>query len=96
MNTDNYVDGNALGGLLHDLFGREVTHQLGCCDRCGAVRPVASLLVYRGPGAVLRCPRCGTVLIVAVSSPAGTRLGFGALRWLEFRAPPDRHPAVRD
>lgn len=84
MTIDDHVDGNALGGLLHDLFGREMTHLREGCGRCGAVRPIASLRVYRGPGDVLRCPQCGTVLMVAVSTPTGIRLTAVDLRWIHF------------
>lgn len=91
MIDDRHVDGNALGGLFHDLFGQEMTNHLECCGRCGTIGQLARLLVYRGAGDVLRCPRCHTVLFVAVSTPAGTRLSFGAVRWLEYTPPPERH-----
>ncbi|HEX2153794.1 MAG TPA: DUF6510 family protein [Acidimicrobiia bacterium] len=87
MTADTHVDGNALGGLFHDLFGREMTHHRACCDSCGSVRPVASLLVYRAAGDVVRCPNCFSVVIVIASSPTGARLGFKSLRWMEMEEP---------
>lgn len=84
MTIPTQLDGNAIGGVLYELFGREMTHRRQCCGRCGAIRPLASLILYRGPGNVLRCPQCGTVLMVTVATPTGTRLTFGALRWLEM------------
>ena len=39
MIEDVHVDGNAIGGLLHDLFGREMTGEIGCCGNCGATNP---------------------------------------------------------
>jgi hypothetical protein len=59
------VDGNAIGGLLHELFGREMT-AAGCvCGNCGAARPVAKLAVYlQAPGTVVRCRTCESVLMV--------------------------------
>lgn len=84
MTEDSHVDGNALGGLLHDIFGREMTDQIGCCSQCGAVGPLGALLVYRqGPGDVLRCNGCGTVLVVAVMRDDRLRVTFESLRWLE-------------
>jgi hypothetical protein len=67
MTTDAHVDGNAMGGALTDLFGREMTDAMSCCADCGAVNPLGALLVYdRAPGTVARCPGCGAVELVAV------------------------------
>jgi hypothetical protein len=61
------VDGNAIGGLLIEVFRAEMTTQAGTCAACGAVRQVAELAVYRpGPGTVVRCPSCDAVLMVFV------------------------------
>lgn len=87
MTFDTHVDGNALGGLFFELFGQEMTHHRGCCDACGSVGPLGSLLVYRAAGDVVRCPVCSTVVMVVASSPTGRRLGFRALRWLEMEEP---------
>lgn len=84
MTDDSHVDGNALGALFFDLFGREMTDQRGCCAACGAVNQLGCLKVYRAPGDVARCPSCDTVVMVVVSSPTGVRVSFKALRWLEL------------
>jgi Family of unknown function (DUF6510) len=61
------VDGNAIGGLLIDVFGAEMTTADSTCSTCGASRPVAELVVYqRAPGTVVRCRTCGSVLMVFV------------------------------
>jgi uncharacterized protein DUF6510 len=61
------VDGNAIGGLLIDVFGTEMTAADSTCGTCRATRPVAELVVYqRAPGAVVRCRTCGSVLMVFV------------------------------
>jgi len=83
MARDTHVDGNALGGMLLEVFGHEMTDAQGCCDGCGTVRQVAEMLVYRGPGDVMRCPTCGSVMIVAVTIRERTRVWLGAVRWLE-------------
>ena len=62
------VDGNAIGGLLIDVFGAEMTSASSTCAACGARRPVAELVVYRrAPGTVVRCRTCGSVLRVFVT-----------------------------
>lgn len=61
------VDGNAIGGLLLEVFGAEMTTATGTCGSCGAVGQVAELVVYRpGLGTVVRCRSCDAVLMVLV------------------------------
>ena len=87
MTTERHVDGNALGGLLIEVFGREMTDTKGCCADCGAVNAVGALIVYRsGPGDVIRCPGCDSVLMVAASLPDRPRVYLGSLQWLETPA----------
>jgi len=84
MTTDTHIDGNALGGLFQEVFGRDMTDQTGCCEGCGTVSLLGSVMVFRGAGDVVRCPNCGSVLLVIVSSPAGYRISFESLQWLSF------------
>jgi hypothetical protein len=61
------LDGNAIGGLLLDVFGAEMTTATGVCAHCHAFAQVAELEVYvRAPGTVVRCRSCGGVLMVFV------------------------------
>jgi hypothetical protein len=84
MADDAHLDGNAIGGLLIEVFGQEMTDALGCCAHCGDKNHVGALIVYRGgPGDVMRCPSCSTVLIVATRLPTGPRVYFSSLRWLQ-------------
>ena len=61
------LDGNAIGGLLQDVFGTELTAADSECATCGANGPVAQLVVYlRAPGTVARCRTCHSVVMVFV------------------------------
>ena len=61
------LDGNAIGGLLQDVFGVEMTVATGVCGHCGARAEVATLVVYlEAPGTVARCRSCGEVVMVVV------------------------------
>ncbi|MGH3082154.1 MAG: DUF6510 family protein [Gaiellaceae bacterium] len=61
------LDGNAIGGLLLDVFGAEMTTATGTCDHCGAVAQVAELVVYlQAPGTVVRCRSCESIVMVVV------------------------------
>jgi DNA-directed RNA polymerase subunit RPC12/RpoP len=75
------LDGNAIAGQLFELFGREMTAATGACASCGANARVAELRVYaRAPGSVVRCPACGSVVMVLVDVRGTLRAyldGFG-------------------
>ena len=61
------LDGNAIGGLLLEVFGVEMTTAKGICAYCGAAGELATLVVYlQAPGAVARCRSCESVLVVIV------------------------------
>jgi Family of unknown function (DUF6510) len=62
------LDGNAIGGLLLEVFGRELTAERGVCAGCRATARVAELAVYlHAPGTVVRCRSCDAVLMVLVT-----------------------------
>jgi hypothetical protein len=86
---DDRLDGNALGGLLADVFGRDVTGGEARCAACGAHNAVGALVVYnRAPGSVVSCPGCGADLLVVVHRPGAYRLTFDRLRSLEVSDTP--------
>ena len=78
------LDGNAIGGLLLEIFGSEMTSAETTCAACGAVSPVAETTVYlRGPGTVVRCRRCTSVLMVISQVRGLTCLDLTGLAALE-------------
>jgi Family of unknown function (DUF6510) len=78
------LDGNAIGGLLLEVFGTEMTTAVGTCGNCGAVAQVAELAVYRpGLGTVVRCPSCDSVLMVFVAVRGTTCVDLEGLARLE-------------
>ncbi|HEX2112505.1 MAG TPA: DUF6510 family protein [Gaiellaceae bacterium] len=85
------LDGNAIGGLLLELFGREMTIAVTTCRACGARGEIARLEVYvRCPGTVVRCPVCGAVLMRFVEGGERIWVDFGGVRSLEIDRPPGR------
>jgi Family of unknown function (DUF6510) len=85
---DLMLDGNAIGGLLLDLFGLEMTDQEGVCGSCGAKETIARLHVYmHAPGIVVRCCHCEAVVMRIVRSPDRTWLDFSGISSLELRRP---------
>lgn len=62
------LDGNAIAGLLREVFSGEMTTARCTCAACGSARVVAELMVYlQAPGTVVRCPQCGSVMMVFLS-----------------------------
>ncbi len=69
------LDGNAIAGALDQLFEAEMTTATGRCRSCRAESQIATLRVYmQAPGAVARCPSCGSVVFVLVEIRGATRL----------------------
>jgi hypothetical protein len=59
------LDGNAIAGVLHEIFGEEMTAVTATCGSCGYTAPVANTMVYpRLPGEVVRCRNCTALLMV--------------------------------
>ena len=83
MAEDTHVDGNALGGMLLEVFGGEMTDAHGCCSTCGSVHPLGAMRVYRAAGDVMRCPTCDGVVIVATTIHERTQIHLTGVRWLE-------------
>jgi Family of unknown function (DUF6510) len=69
------LDANAVGGLLLDIFGAEMTAEPSECAHCGNRAEVGTLLAFtQGPGVVLRCSACGQVVLRIVQTPEATYL----------------------
>jgi Family of unknown function (DUF6510) len=84
------LDGNAIGGLLLEVFAADMTSALATCATCGAVRPVAQTTVYvRGPGTVVRCRSCASVLIVISRVRGMNCVDLTGLAALELKAAGD-------
>jgi hypothetical protein len=78
------LDGNAVAGLLGEVFAVEMTTALMTCGNCGAAGPVGAAHVFRGAGIVLRCPTCGNALVKIVGGGARRWFDFGGMRTLEI------------
>jgi Family of unknown function (DUF6510) len=77
------LDGNAVAGLLQEVFAVEMTTAVGTCGHCGAAEAVGAIHVYRGAGFVLRCPHCDTALVKMVRDDTRLWIGFPGMRTLE-------------
>ena len=77
------LDGNAIGGLLQEVFAVEMTTAIGACGSCGTGGPLGAVHVYRGAGIVLRCPHCGNTLAKIVKSDSRVWIDLAGISVLE-------------
>jgi Family of unknown function (DUF6510) len=83
------VDGNAIAGILGEVFVRDMTEVRITCGGCGKAEPFGAEHVYmRAPGIVMRCCHCDSVLLVVSYTGETYRLGLGGARSLEFAGRP--------
>ena len=83
--TDLRLDGNALAGMLAELFGFEMTGERGGCAGCGAVNQLGAMLVYaHGMGAVVCCPGCGQSVLRIARGQGRWWLDLRGLAWLQL------------
>lgn len=70
------LDANAVAGMLHEVFGTEMTARDSQCAHCGNRAQLGTLRVYDmdGPGVVLRCATCTQIVIRLVRRADGTFL----------------------
>ena len=67
---ETMLDGNAAAGMLHEIFGSDMTAVPSQCSHCGNVAEMGSTHAWMdGPGIVLRCSVCHGVVIRIVETP---------------------------
>jgi Family of unknown function (DUF6510) len=93
MNMDGAhlkLDGNAMAGLMQELFVGDITAARGACGACGSIADIGeqdAFMFPLSPGAVLRCAGCEGVLMVIVRTRTSLRIGFQGLAWIEVSQP---------
>jgi hypothetical protein len=81
------LDGNAAGGMMGEIFVRDVTSATTTCAGCGATRPMGVLLEYgQAMGIVLRCPDCDAALLRIVRTPRELRVDGSGISLLVIAA----------
>jgi predicted RNA-binding Zn-ribbon protein involved in translation (DUF1610 family) len=64
-----HLDGNAIGGLLGEVFATEMTAAQRVCQSCGQRHATGAHRAYISAGVVLRCPGCGDVALRIAELP---------------------------
>jgi hypothetical protein len=79
------LDGNALAGLLHELFDVEMTIAPVECATCGRIGELGSLWAFAEiPGYVLRCPGCQNIVLRMTVTPGEVYLDARGAAYLRI------------
>jgi hypothetical protein len=79
------LDGNAVAGLLDEVFGVDMTASPTVCVSCGRAGDLATLLAFtQSPGVVLRCPACESVVLRIVQTPHAVYLDARGAQYLRL------------
>lgn len=81
------LDGNAAGGMLLEIFGRDMTIARGACAHCDREAELGDALAELDPaGVILLCRGCGRTLLTCLQLDGRYTVDFGALARLEWPA----------
>lgn len=84
------LDGNAVAGLLEEVFGVEMTATPAQCAHCGHVGECGTLLAFvGGPGTVLRCSVCREVVVRIVRTETATYVDARGATYIRIPFPPE-------
>ena len=85
INRSLMLDGNAVAGILNEIFALEMTDNWIECAHCGREGEVGTLLAFtQAPGIVLRCAGCESILIRIVQTPAAIYLDMRGTQFLRL------------
>jgi hypothetical protein len=78
------LDGNAVAGMLTEVFAVEMTTATMTCGNCGTSSAVGAMHVFRGAGIVMRCPNCDNAVAKIVANGTRTWMNFTGMQTLEI------------
>jgi len=78
------LDGNAVAGMLGEVFAVEMTTATMTCGNCGMAGAVGAMHVFRGAGIVMRCPSCDYAITKIVEDGTRMWMNFGGMQALEI------------
>jgi hypothetical protein len=88
LNHELMLDANAAAGLLHEIFGVEMTAAPTECANCGNEAELGTLLAFtHGPGLVLRCSTCENIVLRLVETPDAIYLDARGAVYLRLARP---------
>jgi hypothetical protein len=81
------LDGNAVAGMLTEVFAVDATTAMVRCAGCGHDDPLGAATVYaNAPGVVVRCRGCAGVLMRFAEIRDHVMVDMRGAAWLELRS----------
>jgi hypothetical protein len=88
ISREMMLDGNAVAGILQEIFSMEMTASPTECASCGREGELGTLITFmQAPGVVLRCPDCESVMIRIVQTPDAIFLDARGVAYLRLERP---------
>ena len=89
LNLSLMLDGNAVAGLLNEIFALEMTTSPVECANCGREGEMGTLLAFiQAPGIILRCPACENIILRVVQTPESFFLDLRGAAYLHLKRIP--------
>jgi ribosomal protein S27E len=83
--NDARLDGNAVAGLLAEVFAFDATTAMVHCTGCGHDDPLGAATVYsHAPGVVVRCRGCSGVLMRFAEIRDHVMVDMRGAAWVEL------------
>lgn len=83
------LGGNAVGGLLGEIFAFETTTAEAACDHCGTAASIGAQMAYVTEiGTVVRCASCDNALIRIAQNRGRYLLDLRGVTYLRFESAP--------
>jgi len=85
INRSLMLDGNAVAGILNEIFALEMTSNSFECANCGLEGEMGRLLAFtQAPGMILRCPGCENIILRIVQSSEAIYLDLRGAAYLRL------------
>jgi Zn finger protein HypA/HybF involved in hydrogenase expression len=81
---ETMLDGNAVAGLLREVFTADMTTAIATCTQCGGTEMIGAAHAFQGAGTVLRCPHCDQTLVKIVEADSRLWIAFPGVQTLQL------------
>jgi hypothetical protein len=82
---EHRLDGNAVGGILREVFAFEMTTAEVACGHCGSTYQIGALMVYaHDMGTIVRCVACDNAMIRIARGPGRSWLDLRGTKYLQI------------
>jgi len=85
INLAMMLDGNAVAGVLQEIFAEEMTGCPSECATCGNTGELGTLKAFtQAPGIILRCSICGNIVLRIAVTPRAIYLDARGAKYIRL------------